>query len=203
MILYGARGQAKVIYDLILSNNHLLEYLVDDNPPSDFPHQLPIFLPTDDLLKDKGVIIAVGNNGLRAEIANKIGHLCQFETMIHRTAYVSRFAVIGEGTVIMPNASINAEVNIGKHCIINTNAVIEHESYLEDYVHISPSAALAGNIKIKEGAQVGLGAKIIQGVTIGSYATVGAGAVVIADVPDFAVVVGNPAKIIKYHPMPL
>lgn len=40
MILYGARGQAKVIYDLILSNNHLLEYLVDDNPPDYFPHHL-------------------------------------------------------------------------------------------------------------------------------------------------------------------
>lgn len=53
MILYGARGQAKVIYDLILSNNNLLEYLVDDNPPKSFPHNLPVHIPTQQLLQNK------------------------------------------------------------------------------------------------------------------------------------------------------
>ena len=55
MILYGARGQAKVIYDLILSNNHLLEYLVDDNPPDYFPHHLNVYRPTPELLQDKRI----------------------------------------------------------------------------------------------------------------------------------------------------
>ena len=52
---------------------------------------------------------------------------------------------------------------------------------------------------MKKGAHVGLGANIIQGVTIGEHAVVGAGAVVLNDVPDHAVVVGNPAKIIRIN----
>lgn len=196
MILYGARGQAKVIYDLILSNNHLLEYLVDDNPPEDFPHNLPVFLPTDDLLRDQKLIIAIGDNRTREKISERIKELCDFEVMVHHSAYVSRFVEIGEGTVVMPKACLNAEVKVGRHCIINTGSIIEHECVIEDFVHISPNAALAGNILVKKGAHIGIGANIIQGITIGENAVVGAGAVVLNDVPDQAVVVGSPARVI-------
>lgn len=199
MILYGARGQAKVIYDLILSNNHLLEYLVDDNPPTNFPHDLKIYKPTEELILNKRVIIAVGDNKLREKIYHQIKKLCKFETMKHHSAYVSRFTNIGEGTVIMPKVCINAEVKIGKHCIINTACVIEHECVIEDFVHISPNASLAGNITVKKGTHIGLGANIIQGITIGENALIGAGAVILNDVPDGAVVVGNPGKIIKMN----
>jgi acetyltransferase EpsM len=51
---------------------------------------------------------------------------------------------------------------------------------------------------VGEGTQVGTGASIIPGVKIGKWASIGAGAVIVEDVPDFAVVVGNPGKIIKY-----
>lgn len=197
MILYGARGQAKVIYDLILSNNHLLEYLVDDNPPDDFPHHLKIYRPTPELLYQKRLIIAIGDNKLREKIYHDIKDLCEFENMQHFSAYVSRFTEVGEGTVIMPQVCINAEVKIGKHCIINTSAIIEHECIIEDFVHISPTAALAGNILVKKGAQIGLGASLIQGITVGENAIIGAGSVVLKDVPDNAVVVGNPGRILK------
>lgn len=198
MILYGARGQAKVIYDLILSNNQLLEYLVDDNPPTDFPHSLDIFKPTQALLQNKDVIIAIGDNKVREAIYHEIKDWCQFEIMQHYSAYVSRFTAVGEGTVIMPNVCINAEVKIGRHCIINTASVIEHESVIEDFVHISPNAALAGNILVKKGAHIGLGANVIQGITIGENAIIGAGAVVLTNVPDHAVVVGNPGRIVRF-----
>lgn len=198
MILYGARGQAKVIYDLILSNNQLLEYLVDDNPPDNFPHHLDIYPPTKELLLNKEVIIAIGDNVIREKVYHQIKEWCRFETMQHYSAYVSRFTHFEEGTVIMPKVCINAEVSIGKHCIINTAAVIEHECVIGDFVHISPKASLGGNITVKKGAHIGLGANIIQGITIGENTLIGAGAVIIRDVPDHAVVVGNPGRIIKY-----
>ncbi|WP_027377832.1 acetyltransferase [Kaistella palustris] len=198
MILYGARGQAKVMYDLILSNNQLLEYLVDDNPPADFPHHLPIYLPSRELLLDKKVIIAIGDNRIREMIYDKTKEWCSFEIMQHYSAYVSRFTEFGDGSVIMPKVCINAEVSIGMHCIINTASVIEHECVIGDFVHISPSASLAGNITVKKGAHIGLGANVIQGITIGENAVIGAGAVVLSDVPDHAVVVGNPGRIIRF-----
>ena len=69
---------------------------------------------------------------------------------------------------------------------------------LEDFVHIAPNTVITGNVNIGEGTQVGTGAAVIPGVKIGKWASIGAGAVIIEDVPDFAVVVGNPGKIIKY-----
>ena len=197
MILYGAGGQAKVIYDLILSNNHLLEYLVDDRPNGNFPHHLPVYAPAEELIRNKKVIIAVGDNRIREKIYHRIKDWCTFETIQHSSAYVSRFSSVGEGTVVMPQVCINAEVTIGHHCIINTACTIEHECVIEDFVHISPKASLAGNITVKRGAHIGLGANIIQGVTIGENALIGAGTVVLRDVPAHAVVVGNPGRIIK------
>ena len=58
---------------------------------------------------------------------------------------------------------------------------------------------MAGNVAVGEGTQIGIGAAVIQGVTIGKWATIGAGAVIIEDVPDFAVVVGNPGRVIKMN----
>jgi acetyltransferase EpsM len=68
-----------------------------------------------------------------------------------------------------------------------------------DFVHISPNAALAGNVKVGEGTQVGIGACVMQNITIGKWATIGAGAVIIRDVPDYAVVVGNPGRIVRMN----
>lgn len=199
MILYGAGGQAKVIYDLILSNNHLLEYLVDDYPHDHFPHHLKIYKPSRELIQYKKLIIAIGDNSIREKIFHEIKNWCEFETIHHSSAYVSRFSEVGQGTVIMPQVCINAEVTIGNHCIINTASTIEHECIIEDFVHISPKASLAGNITLRKGVHVGLGANIIQGVTIGANALIGAGTVVLKDVPANAVVVGNPGRIIKIN----
>ena len=197
MILYGAGGQAKVIYDLILSNNHLLEYLVDDDPRGEFPHHLQVYKPSRELIENKKLIIAIGDNQAREKIYLQIKDWCEFETIKHTSAYVSRFSEVGEGTVIMPQVCINAEVKIGNHCIINTACTIEHDCVIADFVHISPKAALAGNITVHRGAHIGLGANILQGVTIGEGACVGAGSVILNDVPPYAVVVGNPGRIIK------
>ena len=197
MILYGARGQAKVIYDLLRSNNEEPEYIVDDNPPDTFSAPVRIFRPERKLIEGKNVIIAIGRNDLREKVASEIKSWCKFERVIHHTAYVSGFASVGMGTVVMPMACINTEAQIGEHCIINTGAIVEHECMIGDFVHISPNATIAGNVKVKKGAHIGLGAQVIQGVTIGENAVVGAGAVVIRDVPDNVVVVGNPAKFLK------
>ena len=58
---------------------------------------------------------------------------------------------------------------------------------------------MAGNIKVKKGVHIGLGAQIVQGVVIGENAIIGAGAVILKDVPDNAVMVGNPAKVLKIN----
>ncbi|MDT0647596.1 acetyltransferase [Zunongwangia sp. F260] len=197
--VYGASGHAKVIIDILHSNGNAISYVFDDNPAIEqiLDYEV-VHQPTTDKVMQNFIIIGVGNNRIRKEIAVLIkGKYASF--ISHSSAIISPSAKIGKGTVVMANASVNAEAVVGEHCIINTGAVVEHEAILKDFVHISPNASIAGNVQIDEGTQIGLGASVIQNINIGKWATVGAGAVVINDVPNYATVVGNPGKIIKFN----
>ncbi|MGM1056644.1 MAG: hypothetical protein ACQEWG_12215 [Bacteroidota bacterium] len=75
---------------------------------------------------------------------------------------------------------------------------MEYDCENGDFVHISPNAALTGWVRIGEGSHIGIGAVVIPGIKIGRWTIIGAGAVIIKNIPDFATVVGNPGKIIRY-----
>ena len=122
-------------------------------------------------------------------------------TVIHKITHVVEQSggAIEEGTVVFAGAIIQPNSKIGKHVIINTGASIDHDNIIGDYAHVSPKAALCGHVEVGEGSHVGVGAVVIPKVKIGKWCTIGAGTVVLKDVPDYATVVGNPAKIIKYN----
>lgn len=75
--------------------------------------------------------------------------------IISTRAYVSKHAVIGEGTIIMHDGLINTRVTIGRNCIVNTKALIEHDAVVEDNCHISTGAIINGGAKIRQGTFVG------------------------------------------------
>lgn len=197
MIIFGASGHAKVIIDILQNNSICIEKIIDDNPKVEEIFGIKVEKNTNSYSSDKEAIIGIGNNEIRKKIAEKYDF--QYQVAIHPKAVISKYSQLGEGSMVMANSVINPSVEIGKHCIINTGAVVEHDCQIADFVHISPNASLAGNVRVAEGAHIGIGASVIQGVKIGKWATIGAGAVVIRDVPDFAVVVGNPAKVIKQN----
>lgn len=198
--LYGASGHAKVILEIFESLGHSEFTFIDDfsNNTSllNFPIIKAAAVPNQSANPNK-LLISIGNNSIRKTIAEQYD-IKTFISAVHPTSSVSKRSIIGSGTVVMSNVSINASSEIGNHCIINTNASIDHDCKIEDYVHLSPNVALAGNVIVGEGTHIGIGASVIQGIKIGKWATIGAGAVIINDIPDYAVVVGNPGKIIKY-----
>ncbi len=131
-------------------------------------------------------------------------------TRIWACAHVSEGAVVGSGCNIGEGCFIEAGAKIGNHCIIKNGVSVWDKVTLEDYVFLGPYAVLTNDYiprakykkapedflptLIKEGASVGANATIVCGVTLGKASFVGAGAVVTKDVPDYAVVYGNPAK---------
>ncbi|MBE6499114.1 MAG: galactoside O-acetyltransferase [Methanobrevibacter thaueri] len=122
---------------------------------------------------------------------------------------------IGENsTITTPFAGAAFDhMQIGNNVFINSNclAMARGGIIIEDDVMIAGNVQLLSNnhdeyerqvllcekIIIKKGAWIGAGASIMPGVTVGKYAIVGAGAIVTKDVPDYSVVVGIPAKVIK------
>jgi sugar O-acyltransferase (sialic acid O-acetyltransferase NeuD family) len=198
VILYGASGHCKVIIDILDCSNRSIKAIIDDNPKITTILEKGVFHSSKVAVQPyDSVILTIGNNKVRKKLANQIK--ASFTSAIHPKAMISNYSKISNGTVVMMGVIVNSDAVIGRHCIINSNAVVEHDCTIEDYVHISPNAALAGGVFVGEGSQVGIGAVVIQNVRIGKWCVIGAGAIIIKDVPDFAVVVGNPGKIIKYN----
>ncbi|WP_214228903.1 acetyltransferase [Pedobacter sp. B4-66] len=199
MHIIGASGHAKVIIDILKLNKQDITGVWDDNEEIKC---LSSFKINGTILEFKKLtspeaIISIGNNRIREMLAKQLN--LEFGIAIHPSSVIADSVEILAGTVVMANVSINADAYIGRHAILNTNASIDHDCKIGDFVHISPQVGLAGNVIVGEGTHIGIGANVIQGIKIGQWATIGAGAVIIKDVPDFAVVVGNPARIIKYN----
>lgn len=112
----------------------------------------------------------------------------ELPVVVSPKANVSKHSVIGEGSVIMHGAIVNAAARIGNNCIVNSQALIEHGVEVHDHCHISTGALVNGNVTVGTGSFVGSGAVIKEGVRVGENVIISAGEVVLRDVPNSTVV---------------
>ncbi len=135
------------------------------------------------------------------------------DTKIWHYSHVQSGVVIGKQCSLGQNVNIGNNVKIGNYVKIQNNVSVYEGVELEDYVFCGPSMVFT-NIKlprsefpqkgteyysktlVKKSASIGANATIICGVTIGEYAMIGSGAVITKDVPSYALVIGNPGKVI-------
>uniref|UniRef100_UPI004049A29E acyltransferase n=1 Tax=Flavobacterium sp. TaxID=239 RepID=UPI004049A29E len=130
-------------------------------------------------------------------------------TKIWHFSHIMSHCTIGKNCNIGQNVVISPDVILGNNVKIQNNVSVYTGVVCEDDVFLGPSAVFTNVINprsavnrkseylktlVKKGASIGANATIVCGNTIGNYAFVGAGAVVTKNVPDFALIVGNPAK---------
>lgn len=130
-------------------------------------------------------------------------------TKIWHFSHVSKDSRVGANCTIGQNVFVGTGVTIGSGCKIQNNVSVFEGVTLEDDVFCGPSMVFTNVVNpraeisrrdefektlVRRGATIGANATILCGVTIGRYAFVGAGAVVTKDVPDFALVTGNPFR---------
>lgn len=103
-------------------------------------------------------------------------------TIVSPRAHVSRLATIGEGTIIMHDALINAGASVGRNCIINTKALVEHDAIIEDHCHVSTAAIVNGAAVVRRCSFIGSNAVLRQEVVVGEESIVGAGVTVLQNI---------------------
>ncbi|MBL4287576.1 acyltransferase [Vibrio fluvialis] len=136
-------------------------------------------------------------------------------TRIWQFSVILKGAKIGQDCNICAHTLIENDVLIGNHVTIKSGVYIWDGVTIEDNVFIGPCVTFTNdkqprskvypekfpNMLIKQNASIGANVTLLPGITIGKYAMIGAGSVVTKDVPDYAVVVGNPAKIVRFLEM--
>jgi sugar O-acyltransferase (sialic acid O-acetyltransferase NeuD family) len=172
-------------------------------PDTPVPSEVPEIVEADDLteaLLDLPFAVPLITPGhRRSAIAEaRLRGFGEIASMFDPTAVMARSATFAEGAYVNARAIVAAGVRAGFSCAINRGASIGHHCEIADYVTFGPGAITGGGCRFGPGAFLGTGAVIAPEVAVAANAVIGAGAVVIHDVPEGAVVVGNPGRVLRY-----
>lgn len=201
LILVGGGGHCKSVIDVAESAGYSIIGILDipENVGSTVLGYSVV--GTDDLISEYAgkalFVVTVGHikdASLRIKLHEQIkasgGELA---TLVASTAYLSKYAKVGEGSVIMHHALVNADAHVGVGCIINTFANIEHDAIIGDYSHISTGAMVNGNCTVGQGVFLGSQSVMVNGTTILDGCVIAAGSMVRKNIIKKGVYSGNPA----------
>ena len=210
-VLWGSAGHAKVLDEAIrrlggkvvaLFDNSLnANSAVPDAPLIGGSDSFPAWLNRTPDYRELYALVAIGGarGRERMQIQEQLAQSgLRIAPIIHPRAFVAESAVIGAGSQVLAMAVVAAEARIGAACIINHGSSVDHECQIADGVHIAPAATLCGCVTVAEYAMIGAGAIVLPRLRIGRNSIIGAGAVVTRGVPDDAVAVGNPARVVRH-----
>lgn len=201
LILVGGGGHCKSVIEVAESAGYTILGIIDrQEEVGKIVFDYNVIGVDDDISQyvDKAeFVITVGfikNPALRIKLYNKVKEAGgKLATIIASTAHVSRYATLGEGTVVMHQAFVNAGAQIGKNVILNTFANIEHDSVVGDQSHISTGTIVNGDCKVGNNVFVGSQSVIVNGLSVGDDILVGAGSVVRKSISNKGIYAGNPA----------
>ena len=193
LILIGGGGHCKSCIDVVEQEGCYAIAGILDKPELvgtqllDYP-----IIGTDEeiarLAENHHFLIAVGqikSPATRLAIYAKLKEAgAKMATIVSPRAYLSAHARLGEGSIVMHGATVNACAIIGNNCIINSHALVEHDAVIHDHCHIATGAIVNGDAEIGAGSFIGSRTMVRERVTIGEQAVVGGGNTVLSDIPS-------------------
>jgi sugar O-acyltransferase (sialic acid O-acetyltransferase NeuD family) len=188
IVLIGGGGHCKAVIDVIEQENRFNIIGIIDKPELFGKNVLgyPIIgndSELNDLVKQcKNALITIGQIRISLprirlfDTALKLGFT--LPSVVSPRAYVSQYASIGKGSVIMHDVIVNANAKIGNNCIINTKSIVEHDSNIGNHCHISTGAVINGDVVVGNGSFIGSGAVTKEGVRLNNNFFAKAGSVI-------------------------
>jgi len=206
-MLYGSRPRyAHDLAEVVRRRGEVLvgalDHLADEPEPSP-PLEVLGRRSLADLDRALCVALAAGPGAVRRQLheAALADGFTRFDALVDPTAVLASTVDLGEGCTVNALAAIASHSRLARFVQVNRSASIGHDVTLADFSTVGPGAVLTGFVDVGEGVFIGAGAVVRPRTVIGAHSTVGAGAVVTRDVPDHAIVVGNPARIMGENPV--
>ena len=205
LILLGAGGHCKSVIEVAESIGYEIKGVLGLPSEVGKPILSTKVIGTDADIKyyvDKAFfVVTVGHiksPAIRIKLFNAVKDYGGFlPSLIASTAHVSKYASIGEGTVVMHQACVNAGANVGKNVILNTFSNIEHDVKIGDHCHISTGAMINGDCTLGNNIFVGSQAVISNNISICDNTIIGCGANVTQSILTEGIYYGNPATFKK------
>lgn len=206
IIIIGGGGHARACIDVIEQTQKFkIAGIVESNEFSrNSILDYPVIGSDEDLDKlygrYKNAFIGLGQVSIssrRKDIFNKLKDIgYNMPIIVSPNSYVSKYAKISEGTVIMNHAVVNSGSAVGSNCILNNKALIEHDVKIGNNCHISTGAIINGDSIIGSDSVLGSGSIVNQSLIIKSGCLIGSGAVITKSIEIVGTYVGIPAKLL-------
>lgn len=201
LVLVGGGGHCKSVIEAAESAGYSILGVMD--MPEEIGKKIlsTTVIGTDDdipaYVDEAEFVITVGfikNPATRIRLYNKVKEAGgRLATIIASTAHVSKYAEIGEGTVVLHQAFVNADAKVGCNVILNNFAGIEHDAVIGDQCHISTGAMINGECKVGNNCFIGSQSVLANCITVGDDIIVGAGSFVRKPISEKGIYSGNPA----------
>lgn len=201
LILIGGGGHCKSVIEAAESAGYMILGVLDLPEEKGKRILSTMVIGTDEdicsYVNKAEFVITVGfikNPATRIRLYNKVKEAGgTLATIVASSAYVSKYAEIGEGTVVMHKAFVNAGAKVGCNVIINSFSNIEHDAEVGDQSHISTGAMVNGGCKVGKNCFIGSQSVLANCTTIGDDIIIGAGSYVRKSITDKGIYSGNPA----------
>lgn len=197
LIIVGNAAAAKLMYDYVVTDSryHIVAFAADVQyiksadlngyPVVDLEEIVMDYHPS-----EHSILLAVGYGDLNRNREGIFHRLKErgytIETYIHPDAKVYS-KVIGEGSIIMPNAFIDVKTEVGENTVIWGNSSVAHNVKIEANCWLATGCVLSGGVQLGKNTFVGVSATVVNDVQIGSHNIIGAGALIVKCTGDYKV----------------
>lgn len=208
-VIIGAGTHGQIYASYLLEAGIDIVGFIDDNP-SLFGKKVvgvPVIGCYSDLFTSRfkeniqAVYCPIGDNHIRVEYLTELhkeGY--KIPSFIHPSVSIGPDVTLGKAIYMLVGNIVMPHTTLGNYIMINQASTIAHHVIVEDGTFMSSGVNVGAGIRVCEKTYIGMGVTVMTGVkSLGKNCLLGAGSVIIKDVPENAVMVGNPGRVLKYQ----
>ena len=202
--IYGSGGAGKEVYDLLqetpAERARWEEILFIDDTVESGEYWHCRRVPFEEFRRmmtpaEARVVIAVGEPKARETLYHRVKEAgYSLATLVHRLAFVSDTAELGEGVVLQDGVRVSPETVMGANTFVNHRSMIGHNCVIGKHCQISANVMIAGSVEIGDTVFAGVSSCVRDHTKVGEHTILSMGSVVLKDVRPYKIVLGNPAR---------